>query len=113
MYLGGANGLTIIRANTGGGGGGGGTSIAWQKDAFESTVVTSPPATYVRFLLSFTPISAFAVDVWFDGMLLHFDDWVLEDIGDGPQIRLLFPVDPSLGADGTKNVIEIRYPFAV
>jgi hypothetical protein len=43
MYLGGANGFTIIRQNTGSGGGGGGTSIAWQKDLFDVTDTNTPP----------------------------------------------------------------------
>jgi hypothetical protein len=63
--------------------------------------------------LGFTPISTFAVSVWWNGMLLHFSDWVLEDMGDGPQIRLLFYFDPTTGADGTKNILEVTYPFAI
>lgn len=112
MYLGGANGISIIKQYSSGSGGSGG-AYAWQKDNFETFDTQVPPVTYVRFLLGFTPVSAFAVNVWWNGQILHFSDWVLEDIGDGPQIRLLFPFDPSTGTDGTKNIIEVTYPFAI
>lgn len=88
--------------------GGGGGSYDWAFQSFEIAIPVTPPTTYATLPLSFTPVNVYAAIVWSEGQPLHPSEYELIA---GPTIRLLFPIDPTLSADGTVWRIAIQYPY--
>ena len=89
----------------------GGCSYDWAYQSFEITVSATPPVTYVSLPLNFEPVGVYSAMVWSEGQFLHPDEYVIEDMGAGPTIRLLFPIDPTMGANGTSWFVSIQYPY--
>lgn len=113
--LGGAYGFSLSAAPVSDAGSGGGSTgnISWGMETQTSTVVTSPPVTYISLPLTYTPVSPQSIWVWFDGMMLNPEDWVYEDIGNGPTIRPLFALDPAQSPNGVNNVFYIQYAYSL
>lgn len=88
-------------------GGGGGGSYDWAMQTFEVSVAVNPPTTYANFPLTFPPVNVNGILIWSEGQPLFPDQYQLI----GQSIRLLFPIDPTLSADGISWKIAIQYPY--
>lgn len=88
----------------------GGQSLVWHRDDTEITFAKVPPSNYAYIEPSHEPLSETSIAVWFDGVIVNPSEWVYDTFAGFPAVRLLFPTDPALSADGLSNKITIVYP---
>lgn len=98
---------TTVRQTSGGGGG---QTLTWYRDDTTITLPRTPPTNYAIIQPSAQPISETSIGVWFDGVYVNPSEWVFDSFAGFPAVRMLFPTDPALSADGISNKLTIVYP---
>ncbi len=87
-----------------------GQVLTWYKDETEILHAKTPPSDYAYIQPSHEPLSLESIFVWFDGVIVHPTQWTYDTFAGFPAVRIFFPTDPSLSADGISNKLTIIYP---